>query len=135
VTEYPGIDTNVPPTGPGCVECEQQRGWWFHLRRCAQCGHIGCCDNSPGQHATAHAEVTGHPWITSYEAEAHWLYDYRDQQFYDDGPQLAPPDHHPLGSAFGAMLVVRPRRNPSRTHSSSGSTIEGIARNRRVSQA
>jgi hypothetical protein len=40
--------------------------------------------------------VTGHPWITSYEAEEHWFYDYRDQQFYDDGAQLAPPDHHPL---------------------------------------
>ena len=66
------------------MECEQQRGWWFHLRRCAQCGHIGCCDNSPGQHATAHAEAIGHPWITSYEPEEHWFYNYRDQQFYDD---------------------------------------------------
>ena len=56
----------------------------------------GCCDNSPGQHATAHADATGHPWITGYEPEEHWFYDYRDQQFYDNGPQLTPPDHHPL---------------------------------------
>jgi hypothetical protein len=96
VTEYPGIDTTVPPTGAGCVECVQQRRWWFHLRRRAQCGHIRCCDNSPSQHATAHAEATRHPSITSYEPEQHWFYDDRDQQFYDDGPQLAPPDHHPL---------------------------------------
>jgi hypothetical protein len=96
VTEYPGIDATVPPSGAGCVECAQQRRWWFHVRRCAQCGHIRCCDNSPSQHATAHAEATGHPWITSYEPEQHWFYDYRDQHYYDDGPQLAPPDHHPL---------------------------------------
>ncbi|MGW5065751.1 amino acid permease, partial [Streptomyces cyaneofuscatus] len=22
-------------------------GWWFHLRRCAACGRVGCCDSSP----------------------------------------------------------------------------------------
>ena len=40
-----------------------------------QCGHIGCCDNSPGQHATAHAEATGHPLITSFEPGEDWFYD------------------------------------------------------------
>ena len=49
-----GIDPSVPPSGPGCVECEEAGGWWVHLRRCAQCGHVGCCDSSPSQHATAH---------------------------------------------------------------------------------
>ena len=42
-----GIDPTVPPSGPGCVECTRTQGWWVHLRRCAQCGHIGCCDSSP----------------------------------------------------------------------------------------
>jgi hypothetical protein len=91
----PVIDPTVPPSGPGCVECEQERGWWFHLRRCAKCGHIGCCDQSPGQHTTAHANATGHPVIASYEPGEHWFYDYRDEGFYD-GPHLAPPEHHPL---------------------------------------
>ena len=54
MTEMPGIDPSVPPSGTGCLECEAVNGWWLHLRRCAQCGHIGCCDNSPAQHATAH---------------------------------------------------------------------------------
>ncbi|MDT5371814.1 MAG: hypothetical protein QOC62_6245 [Mycobacterium sp.] len=76
--------------------------------RCAQCGHIGCCDNSPGQHATAHADATGHPWITSYEPEEHWFYDYRDQQFYDNGPQLTPPDHHPLDQPTPGPAGARP---------------------------
>ena len=30
-----GIEPAVPPSGPGCVECTQDDGWWFHLRRCA----------------------------------------------------------------------------------------------------
>ena len=29
------IDTTVPPSGTGCVECTAAGGWWFHLRRCA----------------------------------------------------------------------------------------------------
>ena len=40
----PDIDTEVPPSGPGCVECTAADGWWFHLRRCAHCGHVGCCE-------------------------------------------------------------------------------------------
>ena len=42
-----GIDPEVAPSGPGCEECDEAGGWWVHLRRCAQCGHIGCCDTSP----------------------------------------------------------------------------------------
>jgi hypothetical protein len=34
--------------------------------------------------------------LTSYEPAELWFYDYRNQQFYDDGPELAPPEHHPL---------------------------------------
>ena len=89
------INPSVPPSSPGCVECEQAQGWWFHLRRCAQCGHIGCCDTSPSQHATAHAMATGHPLITSFEPGEDWFYDYRDDSV-GEGPSLAPPHHHPL---------------------------------------
>jgi hypothetical protein len=90
-----GIDPSVAPSGTGCLECEESAGWWFHLRRCAQCGHIGCCDTSPAQHATAHARASGHPLIRSFEPGESWFYDYRDEQMYD-GPRLAPPEHHPL---------------------------------------
>jgi hypothetical protein len=55
------IDTSVPPSGTGCVECLDSGGWWVHLRRCALCGHVGCCDTSPSQHASAHARDSGHP--------------------------------------------------------------------------
>ena len=88
------VDPRVPPSGTGCAECEQSGGWWFHLRRCAQCGHVGCCDSSPGQHATAHARTAGHPVITSFEPGEDWFFDYRDEQLVE-GPALAPPTHHP----------------------------------------
>jgi len=89
-----GIDVAVPPSGPGCVECEASGGWWVHLRRCAQCGHIGCCDSSPSQHATAHFGETSHPMITSYEPGEDWFWDYRTEET-GSGPDLAPPTSHP----------------------------------------
>jgi Zn-finger in ubiquitin-hydrolases and other protein len=88
------IDTTVPPSGSVCVECEQAGGWWLHLRRCVACGHIGCCDTSPSQHATHHAEATAHQIIASFEPGEDWFYDYRTGSFLD-GPRLAPPEHHP----------------------------------------
>ncbi len=89
------VDPTVPPSGTGCVECLAADGWWLHLRRCAKCGHIGCCDNSPGQHATAHALSTPHKIIQSFEPGEDWFWDYRTDAYYE-GPPLAPPDSHPL---------------------------------------
>ena len=89
------IDPAVPPTGTGCVECEANSGWWVHLRRCAQCGHIGCCDTSPSQHASAHYRETGHPIIQSFEPGESWFWSFEADDYYD-GPQLAAPQHHPL---------------------------------------
>jgi uncharacterized UBP type Zn finger protein len=88
------IDVSVPPSGTGCVECDAVGGWWLHLRRCAQCGHIGCCDNSPSQHASKHARESDHPVINSFEPGEAWFYDYRNDEFIS-GPELAPPTHHP----------------------------------------
>jgi len=88
------IDISMPPSGSGCVECLKEGGWWLHLRRCAKCGHIGCCDASPSQHATKHFQETGHPFIASYEPGESWFYDYRQNVFFD-GPELAAPSSHP----------------------------------------
>jgi Zn-finger in ubiquitin-hydrolases and other protein len=89
------IDVTVPPSGTGCVECDQSGGWWFHLRRCATCGHVGCCDTSPSQHATAHWRATGHPIIRSYEPGETWFWDFRSEEAHR-GPHLTPPEHHPV---------------------------------------
>jgi hypothetical protein len=89
------FDPAMAPSGPGCVECLASGGWWFHLRRCATCGHVGCCDSSPSQHASHHAEDHLHPVVRSFEPGETWFWNYATEEFAD-GPELAPPDHHPL---------------------------------------
>jgi len=93
--DHPDLEPGVPPSGPGCVECTEAGGWWLHLRRCARCGHIGCCDTSPAQHATAHATAAGHSLIRSFEPGESWFWSYDDHEF-TEGPPLAAPEHHPL---------------------------------------
>lgn len=93
--ERDGINPSAKPAGTGCIECVATDGWWLHLRRCTACGHIGCCDNSPSQHAAKHNATTGHPIITSFEPNEDWFYDYRTKEFFA-GPKLPAPDSHPL---------------------------------------
>ncbi|MFF5408413.1 UBP-type zinc finger domain-containing protein [Streptomyces misionensis] len=95
MTGNTAFDPTVPPSGTGCVECEATQGWWFHLRRCALCGHVGCCDSSPGQHATAHYKATGHPVVQSFEPGEDWLWDYAEGDVRESGPNLAEPTSHP----------------------------------------
>ncbi len=92
----PGIDPGVPPSGDGCADClaGAGTGWWFHLRRCAACGHIGCCDSSPSQHASRHAREAGHPFLTSFEPGEDWFWNTETEEYYD-GPALAAPTSHP----------------------------------------
>ena len=66
----------------------------MHLRRCAQCGHVGCCDSSPAQHAGAHYTATGHRVVRSVEPGEDWFWDYSTRDAVA-GPDLAPPLHHP----------------------------------------
>jgi hypothetical protein len=91
-----GVDPRIPPSGDGCLEClgGAKPGWWLHLRRCAQCGQVGCCDSSPSQHARAHFTATGHRYMQSYEPGEDWFWDFDDED-YAEGPVLAAPGHHP----------------------------------------
>lgn len=91
---HTAIDPTVPPSGSGCVECLAHDGWWLHLRRCAQCGHVGCCDSSPGQHASRHAAETGHPIAQSFEPGETWFWDY-EHNLEVEGVALMPPTSHP----------------------------------------
>jgi uncharacterized UBP type Zn finger protein len=87
------LEINAPPSGPGCYECMRTGGRWVHLRRCLRCGRIGCCDNSPGRHATAHFHETTHPLIQSYEPGEDWVWCYVDELFLEvEGP---PSPSHP----------------------------------------
>ena len=72
----------VEPRSDGCAECLRAGGIWFHLRLCLTCGHVGCCDRSPGQHATAHFRAAGHPVIRSFEAGEAWRWCYLDEEAF-----------------------------------------------------
>jgi uncharacterized UBP type Zn finger protein len=54
-------------------------GKWLHLRICLECGHVGCCDDSPNRHATAHARSDDHPLIRSLEPGEDWCWCYVDE--------------------------------------------------------
>jgi uncharacterized UBP type Zn finger protein len=71
--------TELPASTDGCAECLAQGGVWLHLRICLECGHVGCCDDSPSRHATAHQQSTGHPIIRSLEPGEEWSWCYIDQ--------------------------------------------------------
>lgn len=80
----------VEPTTPnGCEECLATGQRWVHLRMCMACGHVGCCDSSPGRHATGHAEATSHPVVQSFEPGEDWAYCYaHDAMLAHVAPQL-----------------------------------------------
>jgi hypothetical protein len=102
------INPLVPPSGTGCVECNRDGSWWLHLRRCAACGHIGCCDQSINRHATAHFHETGHPVIQSFEPGEDWFWNY-DTNGYLEGPLLAPPRSHPADQTVPGPAERLPR--------------------------
>jgi uncharacterized UBP type Zn finger protein len=71
--------TDLPEDVAGCEECLASGGKWCHLRICLACGHIGCCDSSPGRHATAHSRERGHPIVRSVQPGENWGWCYEDQ--------------------------------------------------------
>jgi hypothetical protein len=115
MADITGVNPQVPPSGSGCVEClaAAPSGWWFHLRRCAECGHVGCCDSSPSQHARAHYRDSGHRYIQSFEPGEDWYWDFAGDD-YADGPQLAPPTHRPQDQPVPGPAGVVPTDWPQR---------------------
>ncbi|MBV9659712.1 MAG: UBP-type zinc finger domain-containing protein [Acidimicrobiales bacterium] len=70
----------VEPSTPGqCEDCIREGSRWVHLRLCLSCGHMGCCDNSPRRHATAHWHASRHPVIRSAEPGEEWAWCYPDE--------------------------------------------------------
>jgi hypothetical protein len=80
-----------PPATPNaCEDCLREGTRWIALRRCRECGHVGCCDSSPRRHATRHFHATGHPvtWAIA-PPSAQWVrVDYTgsvETDLLDDG--------------------------------------------------
>jgi hypothetical protein len=77
------LDTIEHMEGPegveGCPQCIAMGSRWVHLRRCAQCGLVGCCDSSPNKHASAHHRDSGHPIMRSLEPGEDWYWCFEDE--------------------------------------------------------
>ncbi len=71
--------TQLPDAVDGCEDCLSSGGEWLHLRICLECGHVGCCDDSPNRHAAAHAAGVQHPIIRSIEPGEDWSWCFIDQ--------------------------------------------------------
>jgi hypothetical protein len=84
VTQVPVVK---PHDIPGCEECLKMGSWWVHLRACLACGHIGCCDDSPNKHATAHHRATHHAVVKSMEPGEDWAWCYVDELFMEPAPR------------------------------------------------
>lgn len=66
-----------------CEECIVTGTFpWVHLRACLTCGHVGCCDTSPHQHAHKHfvhkqlEAGENHPLMQSVEPGESWMWCY-----------------------------------------------------------
>jgi Na+/H+ antiporter len=69
LSAYPVVETDPDPV---CAQCIQDGHRWVALRQCLVCGNVGCCESSPGQHATAHFHETTHPVMESAEPGEDW---------------------------------------------------------------
>ena len=80
----------VTPSALGCEECLKSGSQWVHLRLCRTCGHVGCCDELPNRHATAHFHATRHPIIEGYDPPEGWGWCYIDEIFLDLSDRATP---------------------------------------------
>jgi uncharacterized UBP type Zn finger protein len=71
--------TQLPESVEGCEDCLREGGAWLHLRICLSCGHVGCCDDSPARHASAHARDNAHHLIRSLEPGEDWVWCFADE--------------------------------------------------------
>jgi hypothetical protein len=91
-THLDAIQTSAA-SGDGCVECLLAGGRWVHLRRCPTCAHVGCCDSSPGRHATAHFHASSHPLVQSFEPGEDWYWCYVDDVAFERDEPSPSPSH------------------------------------------
>ncbi|HKV87362.1 MAG TPA: UBP-type zinc finger domain-containing protein [Candidatus Dormibacteraeota bacterium] len=76
-----------PRTPKGCEECLKTGMKWLHLRMCLACGHVGCCDSSPGKHATRHFHETRHPVMRSFDPGEDWGWCFLDNVMLEPAPK------------------------------------------------
>src|SRR6202044_1346338 len=98
----------VTPSAEGCEDCLKIGGEWVHLRLCLTCGHVGCCDDSPNRHATAHFHATRHPIIQSFEPGEDWRWCYVHEAV--------------VGATAGGSLATKTSEQGARSSRSAGTS-------------
>ena len=78
----------VEPSADGCEDCLRIGATWVDLRLCRTCGHVGCCDESPNQHATRHFHATRHPVIEGYDPREGWGWCFACEEMLDLSDQM-----------------------------------------------
>ena len=78
LTESGSAEPQATDECPDCVAVGATD--WVHLRSCLTCGHVGCCDSSPRQHATTHFRQTGHPVMRSIQPGESWRWCFPDEE-------------------------------------------------------
>jgi hypothetical protein len=78
----------APNTPKGCEEWLARGMHWVHLRHSQECGHLGCCDQSQGKHATKHFHSSHHPIMRSFQPGEDWSWCYVDELFME--PSVEP---------------------------------------------
>jgi Zn-finger in ubiquitin-hydrolases and other protein len=75
------VRTDLSPVAdPVCEDCVREgQSNWVSLRQCLTCGHVGCCDSSPGHHATGHHDDTSHPMVQTLQPGQDWVWCYVDE--------------------------------------------------------
>jgi hypothetical protein len=63
-----------------CEHCQKLGQRSVALRKCLQCGHVGCCDSTPGRWAREHHRLTGHAVMRSFEDGESWRWCFEDQR-------------------------------------------------------
>jgi monovalent cation/hydrogen antiporter len=76
-------DFPAPRTPGVCEDCLKEGTHWVALRECQVCGHVGCCDSSPGKHATRHFTETNHPVMRSASPGDDWTWCYLHEEYGD----------------------------------------------------
>ena len=90
LVKHVALVEDVAPSALGCEECLKLGSPWVHLRLCRICGHVGCCDDSPNKHASAHFHATGHPVIEGYDPPEGWGWCYVDEVLFDLSKRKTP---------------------------------------------
>jgi pyruvate/2-oxoglutarate dehydrogenase complex dihydrolipoamide dehydrogenase (E3) component len=98
----------LPRLPIACEECLKEGTRWVALRECMTCGHVGCCDSSPGKHATRHFHETQHPVMRSVMPGDRWTWCYVHEVAGELEPATAtvPKESHSMDKFSYDVIVI-----------------------------